>query len=198
MRSNKTPKNTTYSKDNTADLSAVLEGFRNGDHEAFERLFLQYYEKVKYFISVLVKSTAVAEDLSQEIFVNLWENHAKIDPRKNFNAYIYTIARNTVYNHIKSQNVRNRYADSKIWEIPLSADGEEIIIAKEMELLVAITVSQMPKQRQRIYDMIRTEGKDKDEVAALLGITKNAVDKQFRLALNDLRERLAVLLLFFG
>lgn len=184
-----------------ANVSAeTLARLRAGDHSAFEEVFFAYFEKVKYFISALTKSPDVAEELAQEIFVNLWEHRDKINPDKNFNAYIYTIARNGVYNYAKSRTVRDRYVQS-VSDEDSPADAEEIIVAKETELLIEIAVSRMPKQRRRIFELSRNNGLSNEDIARELGITRNAVDKQLRLALSDVRNVIAVftaaVLLFF-
>lgn len=174
----------------------TLEALKDGEHSAFEEVFLLYYEKVKYFINSLLKSPELSEELSQEIFVNLWEQRVKIDPYKNFNAYLYVITRNTVYNYVKSKKVRDRYAYTAI-ELSASANGEELVIAKEMELLVDIAVSRMPKQRRKIFEMSRNEGMSNEKIAEQLNITKNAVEKQLRLALGDVRDMIALVTILF-
>lgn len=195
-----------YEKDNTMDLTDHVSQDKNfkgslvssdtvralvaGDHAAFEDIFVKYLGKVKHFIYLLIRSFDTAEELSQEIFVKLWQNREQLDPNKNFNAYIYTIARNTVFNYIKSKNVRDRYAKS-VWEIEYSPDAEELLAAEELELIISIAVGRMPKQRRKIFEMSRNKGMGKDEIAQELDITINAVEKQLRYALDTLRDIIA-------
>lgn len=175
---------------------STYEALKAGDHKAFEKVFMLYYEKVKYFMTVLLKSSSTAEELAQTIFANLWEHRGKIDPDKNFNAYIYTVARNSVYNYIKSKNVRDKYAESNMWDVAESPDAEDIIIAKETQLLIDVAVERMPRQRKNIYELSQNQGLNKEEVAKQLDITKNAVDKQLRLAMQDIRNILSSMILF--
>lgn len=79
----------------------TIEALQHGDHQAFEKVFLGYFDKVKYFLNGLLRSEADAEELAQDIFVNLWQNREAIDPQKSFNTYLYTIARNTALNYLK-------------------------------------------------------------------------------------------------
>lgn len=172
----------------TVITEEILESLRTGDHEAFKKVFIRYYNKLEHFIGALIKSPADAEELTQEIFTNLWHKRQQIDPAKNFNSYLYTQARNTALNFIRAKAVRHAYA-VEAWTFDQTAeDTEEIIFAKETELLIRITVSRMPSQRRNIYEMSRNRGLTNEEIATELGISRNAVEKQLRLALNDIRE----------
>ena len=44
-----------------------------GSHDAFKRLFMNYFPKVKYFIEHLVKSEIIAEELAQDVFMKIWD-----------------------------------------------------------------------------------------------------------------------------
>ncbi|MDR3339482.1 MAG: RNA polymerase sigma-70 factor, partial [Candidatus Symbiothrix sp.] len=50
----------------------TLEALRNGEHYAFETIFIAYYNKIQSFIDRYIKSDADAEDLTENLFVNLW------------------------------------------------------------------------------------------------------------------------------
>jgi len=65
----------------------TLVALRNGEHKAFETVFIAYYNKILSFIDGYIKSKADAEDLTENLFVNLWTNRESIDLSKSFNAY---------------------------------------------------------------------------------------------------------------
>ena len=52
----------------------TIEALQNGDHKAFEEVFLTYFDKVKYLLTGLLRSESDAEELAQDIFVKLWIN----------------------------------------------------------------------------------------------------------------------------
>ncbi|GHV00069.1 DNA-directed RNA polymerase sigma-70 factor [Bacteroidia bacterium] len=180
--------------------AALIDRLRAGDNDAFESIFMEYFERIKHFIYLLVKSRDVAEDLAQDIFVTLWENKEKIDPAKNFNAFMYTMTKNAVFNYIKSLNVRNKYSGSLSiqWHNIDHSSPESIIVAKETELLISLATSHMPKQRKRIFEMSRNERLRNEEIASKLNISRNAVEKQLRLAMSDIRNVVTLLAMFFA
>ena len=63
---------------NNIDIK-TLEAFQDGNHKAFETVFIAYYNKTKTFIDGYIKSESDAEELTEDLFVNLWINHDSID-----------------------------------------------------------------------------------------------------------------------
>lgn len=175
----------------------ILRALQAGDHNAFDEVFVLYFNKIKKFIYYLIRSIDEAEELSQNIFCNLWETREKIDPSKNFNAYIYVAARNAVYDYVRRKTVRDNFAKNQ-WDVDTELPGtDELIIAKEMQLLIDLVVSKMPSQRKRVFELSRYDNLSNDQIANQLEISRNAVEKQLRLALADIREVVTALSAFF-
>lgn len=174
---------------------STIEGLRRGDHDAFDLVFSKYYKKTLGFVHALIKNQEDAEDIVGDVFVALWTHREKIDPGRNFNAYVYAMARNAVMNYFRSEKIRNSYLNASAPEHE-SRSSDELFIAKETELLIRLTVNQMPQQRKNIFTLSRDEGLSNDEIAQQLGISKKAVEKQLRLALSDIRKVLAIFVAF--
>lgn len=176
----------------------TIEALQNGDHKAFEEVFLTYFDRVKYLLTGLLRSESDAEELAQDIFVKLWINRQSIDLSKAFNTYIYTIARNTAFNYLKhklvEENFRNSLNDLDVEEADSS---DEILFAKEISLLVEMTVCRMPVQRRKIYQMSRQKGISNNEIAEELGISKKTVENQISLALQEIKRVISAFLIFF-
>lgn len=173
-----------------------IEALCSGDHKAFENIFVMYFRRVKLFIKGIIKSDAEAEELAQDVFVKLWLNRDKINVDKSLNAYIYAIARNSTFNAIKHKNVVQSYHN----ELPSDIDNdtpEEICFANEIALLIEMTVTQMPTQRQKIYILSKHKGASNEEIATQLDISKKTVENQLSLALKELRNVVGSLLLLF-
>lgn len=173
----------------------VIQSLKRGDHRAFEKVFVAYFNKVRYFIFRLVRSDHEAEELAQDVFVRLWTNRASIDLSKSFDAYLFSIAYNATCNYLKRKTVRNDYQNSVV--LPeLDFTPEELLYAREIELLVEMTVNEMPEQRKRIFHMSRKNGFSNEEIANKLQITKKTVENQLSLALKELRKVIGLFLLF--
>lgn len=177
---------------------STIEALQNSDHKAFEEVFLAYFDKVKYLLIGLLRSESDAEELAQDIFVKLWMNHHSIDPSKSFSTYLYTIARNTALNYLKhklvEENFKNSFNDFDVEEADAS---DEILFAKEISLLVEMTVCRMPIQRRKIYRMSREKGVSNNEIAEELRISKKTVENQLSLALQEIKRIISAFYIFF-
>ena len=173
-----------------------IEALSRGDHKAFEDFFIIYFRRVKIFISGIIKSDVDAEELAQDVFVKLWQNREQVNAEKSLNAYLYAIARNSAFNFLKHKSVEQSYFDS--YQSYDSVDTpEEICFAKEISLLIEMTVNQMPIQRGRIYLLSRNQGVSNADIAVQLNISKKTVENQLSLALQELRKVISSFFFFF-
>ncbi len=174
----------------------MLDRLQKGEQKAFESVFMAYYGKIKTFIRTLIKSDNDAEDLTQDIFARLWTNHRDIDPQKSFQSYMYTLARNAAFNFLKHKTVCDKYLVNHI-HTDMDISPEDIMYAREIELLIEMSVSQMPGQQQKIYRMSRNDGLTNDEIAMQLGISKKTVENQLSLTIRELRKLIVAFSVFF-
>lgn len=172
-----------------------LKALNQGNMQAFDVIFNKYFPKIKQFLCGFLDNEAEAEDLSQDIFVKLWQNRSVLEGVENLNAYLYRVAKNTVYSHF--ERTLKAEAVDMLPEMPTSESLEEILFAKELEDLINLTVEQMPAQRKTIFVMSRREGLNNQEIADRLNLSKRTVETHISAALNDIRKVLSLLLLFF-
>ena len=172
----------------------TLEALRDGDHKAFKAIFIAYFNKIKTFIFGYIKSDPDAEELAEDLFVNLWVNRQSIDTSRSFNSYLHTVARNAAINFLKHKQVQEKYVnETPLWESYYSS--EEDYIAKELGLLVEDVVDKMPEQRKQIYLLSRNDGLSNGEIAERLNTTKRNVESQLSLALKEIRKAILVFLM---
>ncbi|MDR2449047.1 MAG: RNA polymerase sigma-70 factor [Prevotellaceae bacterium] len=165
-----------------------VEKLAQDDHESFRRLFMRYFPKLKVFIAGFVKSEAIAEELSQDVFVKIWEKRKTLTAIQSFNAYIYRMAKNVVLNYFQHEHIEKRYIGQLSPDNAISAD--ELFQAKETELLIQLTVAKMPAQRKKIFELSRKSQLKNEEIAQKLHLSKKTVENHLNLALREIRELL--------
>lgn len=168
--------------------STLLVNISHGDTKAFESLFMLYFPKLKLFLSGFLDSEAEAEDLAQDIFVKVWQNRYSLGKIENLNAYLYRMAKNTLYTYLD----RSFFPEA----IPESGYGY-ILSTEELEELIDVTINKMPPQRKTIFRLSRKQGLSNEEIALQLNISKRTVETHISAALADLRKVIPILLLFF-
>ena len=75
----------------------LLKRLKVGDEKAFEDLYWTYSPQVYNFINSLLFDKFLAEDLTQNVFLKIWEKHEQIEPGLGITAYLFTIARHFVF-----------------------------------------------------------------------------------------------------
>ena len=175
---------------------AVLQALREGNHLAYEKVYLHYVSSVKNFLTRLTRSKQTAEEITQEVFVTIWERRENIDPRKNISGYLYVIAKNFALKYFKKNQILfdNEF---QVKENPLlDIAPDEILIAKEKELLTEIAVKKMPAKRRKVYELSRKDGLTNSEIAEKLHISKNTVENHITSALKEIREVITLFTFF--
>lgn len=168
--------------------SKYLHDLGNGDHHAFDLLYVQYSPRVKHFLTGFIKDADEASDMTQELFFRIWINRESIAKVDSFKAYLFRMARNMLYDYYEHNLVKENFTQ-KQQETPLYSDPvEDELYAKELSLLIDLMVEKMPHQRQTIFFMSRREGLTNDEIAEKLGISKRTVENHITQALAELRK----------
>jgi RNA polymerase sigma-70 factor, ECF subfamily len=174
---------------------SILFALQKGSHPAFEKTFIFYYSKIRTFILGYVKTMADAEDLAEEIFVWLWQNHKDVEPEKSFDSYLYTIAKNKALNFLKRKYCTQTIIEMQAPSI-FSHSPEDEYIALEKALLIEMIVEKMPDQRKKVYQL-RQQGLSSEEIAQKLETTKRNVESQISLALKEIRSAFKNYLIVF-
>jgi RNA polymerase sigma-70 factor (ECF subfamily) len=174
-----------------------LEALRNGDHEVFQEVYLHYASPVKDFLAILTRSEEQAQELTQDIFVAVWEKRERIDPAKSFKGYLYTIARNAAFKLFEQRKVHERYVKTPTYADIESYSPDDELIAGETAILIDIAIERMPPQRKKIFEMSRLEGLKATEIAERLNLSRHTVDNHLAAAKKDLKELLALFAALF-
>lgn len=108
----------------------------------FEQFFIITFPKVKAFAWKILKSEEDAEDVAQDIFVKLWDNPEIWESKETWDSYIYTMARNQIYNFLKHKSVELSYQEKLVQEDSPSFEFDiyDKLYAKELQLLIKLTL----------------------------------------------------------
>ena len=166
----------------------LVKSLRKGDIFAFNELFNKYSQKVYNFSMQHLKNEEDVKDLVQEIFSKIWDIREKIDEKKSFNAFLFTIALNTIRDYFRKQVKNRRVIDKWLEEAESYSESTlESIELASLEKVVGTAVEQLPPKRQMVFKLSRLEGLSNDEIAERMKIEKKTVENHLNLALRHLR-----------
>jgi len=172
----------------------LVEAIKQGDEQAYRALYEKYYRRVYFFALKSVKNTGDAEDISQSIFLKIWEKRALLDKTLPIEPQVFQIAKGVVIDYYRAkttqQQLLNRFND----QAPLysnESDNASADNTTRMEHLKK-AIEELPDKRREVFKMSRYHGLTYDEIANELCISKNTVRVHITKALTTLREKLAL------
>jgi len=185
---------------NSIDYQAspeVLTALSQGNHDAYVEIYSHYRGPVGEFLHALTGSHEVAEDITHDVFVVVWENRRKLDPAQGIHRYLYAVAKNLMMRYFRRQKNDGNYLEYRGLQSMEDIAPEELVAAKEIDALVGMAVSRMPRIRGQIFAMYYNNGMDYGQIADKLGINKATVANHLTNAKNDIRKILALFVLIF-
>jgi RNA polymerase sigma-70 factor (ECF subfamily) len=160
-----------------------------GDQRAFAELYNMYADKLYYFALKFLKSKEDTENLSQEVFVKIWETRERLDPDNSFNAYLFTIAKNTIFNIHRKKVNELAYRKYLGYYIDNShSKTENDVLLNDLQNLVDRCVENFPAQRKKVFELSRKDGLSHKEISQQLDISEKTIETHIRLGLKTLRE----------
>ncbi len=173
-------------QDGTLDERQLLAAIAAGDEKAFRVMAESYWSRVYYNTLTLVKSPAVAQDLTQDIFLKIWLQRDKLAAVESFRTYIYVVGRNQVINAMRKKIVESALDDSLAQREDMHAPHLRL---EEKDIYKALMegVERLTPQQKLIFKMSRIEGLSHEDIARRLGLSKNTVKVHMVIALNFLR-----------
>jgi RNA polymerase sigma-70 factor (ECF subfamily) len=176
----------------------TLRALRDGDSDAYDTVFKAYHAPIKLFLEKMIHNEAAAQDLTQEVFVNLWTKRDMVDPSKNIKGFLYTTVKYYMLRYLKHQKVVDRWEQYKISDqLDLSDSPHDIAVAKEMSLLIELSVARMPGQQARVMRMRYFEGMSNDAIAEELGISGETVKVYLKRGRAELHKVLTMFIALF-
>jgi RNA polymerase sigma-70 factor (ECF subfamily) len=168
-----------------------LERLRQGDRAAFDAMFRQWYAKLVRAAEMMLRDQAVAEELVQDVMLELWRRRETLDPQGSPQAYLYQAMRNRALNYLRHLQVQRRSVLRMDREEARDATAPSALVANEMAVALRGGLDALPPRCREVFELSRVRGLKYGEIAELLGISVKTVEGQMGKALRTLREHLA-------
>lgn len=158
-----------------------------GDRDAFARLYQAHTGRVFALCARMTADRALAEELTQDVFVRAWEKLPLFRGESSFGTWLHRLAVNVVLNHRESDGRRRRHFVDDDLALD-AAPARPHAPGDRMDLEQAIAT--LPPGARRVFVLHDVEGYRHEEIAALFGITTGGSKAQLHRARLLLREAL--------
>ena len=169
----------------------LLKEIKSGNTKALTALFNGYYQQLCRFIFVFIPDNEVVEELTANIFINLWKNKRNIIIQSSLHAYLYRSAKNQALSYLRKNKLQTLPIDEG-FELSdkKNQTPESIYIENELNIEFVKAFQKLPPRAKLAFKLHRFDGLKYIEAAEIMGISVSAVEKNITLALKILHEEL--------
>jgi RNA polymerase sigma-70 factor (ECF subfamily) len=194
---------------------SVMPLFRRDDHEdqelaqrvrasdrvAYEELFRAYYDILVGYALSLTSSSEVAEDIVQDALHRFWLYRERDGfPPRNVSQYLFGAVRKNATSHLRRRRVETRWQEratnlardtSAVVGRPVSEGADAQTRFNDLANAAQVAVDELPPRCRQAYLLCRQHGMTYNEIAKVMGISRNTVEIHIGAALRALRVCLA-------
>ena len=177
--------------ENIHNEKELLLQVSQGDRNAFKELYVHYFPVVQQYVVLFESSESSLDELTQDVFVRIWDKRARLADVESLRNYLFTVTRNVVYNYfraVKAQQMIKGLDNSG----PVAAghDSEKELLLKQYYHFVEEAIGKLPAGRRKVLRMSMEQGLSLDEIAEELHISRSGVKKQLYAATAFIRQYL--------
>ncbi len=185
-----------------SDVQLMLD-VKAGDDESFNLLLRRYRTPLVNFLFRMVRDSATAEDLAQEVFLRVYRARKQYSPSAKFTTWMFRIATNLALNSIRDN--RHRQMETSI-DAPVSDEDsaprelparemriDEHMVERDRSEFIRRAITSLPEKQRVAVLLHKYEEMDYGEIAGILDCSESALKSLLFRAYEALRVELAPL-----
>lgn len=188
----------TPSAPHAESIDAVLMARAGqGDHAAFRELVERHQNVVIGTVAKMLGDHTEAEDIAQQVFIRLWRHAKNYRPEAKFTTYLFTIARNLVFNESRRRSRKKEVSieereEAANFHVVATAEREPDVALLQGELQQAVdrAISSLPEAQRVAVILRRYEQMPYDEIGKVLDLSVPAIKSLLFRARTTLRDAL--------
>ena len=177
----------------------LIQQLRLGDEQAFRALVTQYQDKVYHTALNFLQHTADAEDIAQEVFIQVYHSIGQFKEQSKLSTWIYRITVSKCLDLQRSKKRKKRFSfitnlfsdKQELLHDPADHNHPGIVYDKKQDAaLLYEAINQLPEKQQSAFLLYKTGQMSYLEIAGILGTTEPAIDSLLQRAKQNLRKYL--------
>ena len=172
---------------------------KNEPYISFERLYNSYYPQLAAYASLFLRNDE-ANDMVQDVFLNLLEKNDKKLVESTLNAYLYKAVQNKCVDAIRHKTMKDQYASAagkKLLQMESELfytsrnEIEDALLSQELQEQIDAAVETLPPRGKEIVKLYFDHQKTAKEIASILNISRSTVENHIYSCIKALREKLS-------
>jgi len=181
--------------------AALMLRAKRGDRAAFTELVEKYKQPVMNFIFRTLRDEAEAEDLAQNVFLQVYKSRARYKQTAKFSTWLFTIARNLCLNELRrrsrhpAESIEESHAEhedqpKQQYEDKANISPPDSLLHGELEHKIAEALADLPENQRSAILLCRQDDVSYDEIAKILGCSLSATKSLIHRGRETLKEKL--------
>ena len=170
---------------------AILAAVAGGDHGALKRLYGRHSVRVFRFLMRITQNKASAEELMNEVFLDIWRHAGRYEGRSAPTTWMLAIAHNKAVSSLRKRRETTGLDDDAITAAPDLGDTPEATAQKaDTGRIIAECLGRLSPDHREIVELVYYQERSVEEAAAILAIPANTVKTRMFYARKKLAELL--------
>ena len=166
----------------------ILDKLKEQPEIALKVLYDEFYDYICIVVYKMVGDRTLSEDITQEVFVEVWKRRDSLVVNISLRGYLRRIAVNKTLNHIRAQKMNFEEEDTMM-QVPSSENSvQKILEAQDLEKVINDSIDSLPERCRVVFGLSRFEELSYREIATELSISVKTVENQISKALKLLRK----------
>lgn len=168
----------------------LIEGLKNGDEIAYVHLIEQYHNRLCNYANSLIKDDLIAEDIVQNVFVQIWEKRKKLKHELSLESYLYKSVHNKFIDEYRKGKAVMALEKKYMTALELAIDEKDEVQEQKILTILFDAIHQLPPKCKQIFLMSKKEGLTNIEISQCLNLSKKTVENQITKAFRILRNKM--------
>lgn len=179
------------------DIQTKIE-LKEGNPSAFREVYMALYPRLKGYCRLFIPDYQLVEDIIQDSFIAIWENHKNIQPEKSVENLFFVVVKNRCLNELKKK--KQEEGNSGFENLPGSelqylyqldfTEKEEKSLEEMVVESLQKAVDELPGKMKQVFIRCKIEGRKQKVVADEMGISLKMVEKHISKARVQIRQKL--------
>ena len=169
------------------DEREILSELADGSESAFVQVFDEYSPRVYSVALKFLDSRELAEEVVQDIFMDIWLRREKMTEVLSFGAYLHGMVRKQVYDAYRQKSAFTEIIKELSSRTQSENMIERMMRENEYESLLHKALQRLPDHQREIFRLAREEGLSHEEIALRLNLSRLDVKSHMKRILRYLR-----------